>query len=70
MKSKKINYDPKSDVVYIMIKEGFEEKHQEIAPGVYVELDKEGKLIGVEILRASQNIGKFFQKKNPPISIS
>lgn len=70
MKSKKINYDPKSDVVYIMINDGYEEEHKEIAPGIFVELDKHGKLIGVEILRASQNIGKFFQRKNPSISIS
>lgn len=70
MKSKKINYDPKSDVVYMIINDGYEEKHQEIAPGIFVELDKKGKLIGVEILRASQNIGKFFQKKNPSYSVS
>ncbi len=62
MKSKKINYDPKSDVFYIVINEGYEEKHEEVAPGIFVELDKRGKLIGIEILNASQNLGKFFQK--------
>lgn len=40
----------------------YEEKHQEIAPGIYVELDKKGQLIGIEVLNASKNIGKFFQK--------
>ena len=63
MKNKKINYDPKSDVFYIILKEGFEEKHQEVAPGIFVELDKQGKLMGVEILNASQNIGKFFNNQ-------
>lgn len=57
----KNNYDPKSDVFYIILKEGYEEKHQEVAPGIFVELDKKGKLIGVGILNASQNIGKFFK---------
>ncbi len=66
MKSKKINYDPKSDVFYIVLKDGFEEKHQEVAPGIFVELDTKGKLMGVEILNASQNIGKFFKHQVSP----
>lgn len=61
MKNKKINYDRKSDVFYLVIRDGYEEKHQEVSPGVFVELDKSGELIGIEILNASRNIGKFFQ---------
>lgn len=61
MKNKKINYDRKSDVFYLVIRDGVEEKHQEVSPGVFVELDKSGELIGIEILNASRNIGKFFQ---------
>lgn len=66
MKNKQINYDPKSDVFYIILKEGFEDKHQEVAPGIFVELDKQGKLMGVEILNASKNIGKFFKQQFSP----
>lgn len=65
MKRTKINYDSKSDVFYIVIKKGFEEKHEEISPGVFVELDKKGKLMGVEILNASENIGRFFKNQFP-----
>lgn len=61
MKKPKINYDKKSDVFYIILKNGREENHQEIAPGIFVELDKKGGLIGIEILNASKNLGKFFQ---------
>lgn len=64
MKNKKINYDSKNDVFYMVIKEGYEDKHEEISPGVFVELDKKGQLIGIEILNASKNIGKYFLDTN------
>lgn len=54
-KSKKIvNYDNREDVLYLGIGEGIEEEFVEIAPGFSVELDKKGKVIGVEILDASK----------------
>lgn len=68
MKKTRINYDSKSDIFYIVIKEGYEEKHKEVAPGIFVELDRRGKLIGVEILNASQNIGRFFQRNIPRVA--
>lgn len=60
MKKKIINYDSKHDIFYLAVKKGYEERHQEVAPEVFVELDKKGALIGIEILHASKNIGKFF----------
>lgn len=55
LKSKKIvNYDPKSDVLYLGVKEGVEEEFVEVSPGVNVELDENGQVIGVEILNASK----------------
>lgn len=50
-------------IANLSIADGYEEKHQEIAPGIFVELDKKGKLMGIEILNASGNIGKFFRGK-------
>ena len=49
-----INYDYKSDVLYIAAKKGTEEELIEIAPGINVELDDKGQVIGVEILNASK----------------
>ena len=49
-----INYDYKSDVLYIAAKKGVEEEFVEIAPGINVELDESGKVIGIEILNASK----------------
>lgn len=48
-----VNYDPKADVLYIVAKKGKEEEFVEIAPGLNAELDENGKVIGIEILNAS-----------------
>jgi len=47
-----INYDSKSDILYIVAKKGKEEEFVEIAPGINVELDDRGQVIGIEILNA------------------
>jgi uncharacterized protein YuzE len=49
-----VNYDSKSDIIYIVTKEGSEEEFIEIAPGINVELDENGEVIGIEILNASE----------------
>ena len=49
-----INYDYKSDVLYIVTKKGAEEEFIEVAPGINVELDDRGQVIGIEILNASK----------------
>ena len=58
MKKKKseplVNYDPSSDVLYLVTQESVEAEFREVMPGVNVEMDKEGHIIGVEILGASQ----------------
>jgi uncharacterized protein YuzE len=64
--NKVINYDYKSDVLYIGLKKGIEDEFIEISPGVNIELDSNGKVIGVEILNASKILKpliKVFEKK-------
>ena len=51
--SLKVRYDPEVDVLYIA-KEGEEEEAIEVYPGLNLEKDSAGDLIGVEILRASK----------------
>lgn len=53
----KIYYDKKTDVLWLNIKSGLEEEYREITPGVSVELDKKGELLGIEILNASKVLG-------------
>ncbi|MBI2355652.1 MAG: DUF2283 domain-containing protein [Candidatus Doudnabacteria bacterium] len=52
--NKIIHYDNQSDVLYLGVRKGVEEEFAEIAPGIMAELDKKGRVIGVEILNASE----------------
>ena len=65
MKEKKnkplVRYDPSSDVLYIAIRKGVEEEFTEVAPGVNVEMDDRGNVLGVEILRASHTLKGFLK---------
>ena len=58
-----INYDSKSDVLYIVAKKGKEEEFVEVASGINVELDEKGEVIGIEILNASS----FFKPIAKPL---
>jgi uncharacterized protein YuzE len=49
-----VKYDAISDTLYLLIQEGFEAKFIEVIPGINVELDEGGQLIGIEILKASR----------------
>lgn len=57
-----IYYDKKTDVLWLNIKSGPEEEHKEVAPGVSIELGKNGELLGIEIIDASKVLGA---KLNP-----
>ena len=46
-------YDQEEDILYLARK-GEEEEVIELAPGVNLELDAKGELIGVELLKASE----------------
>ena len=48
-----VSYDEQADILY-MAREGEEELVEEVYPGVNLEFDRQGRLIGIEILRASQ----------------
>lgn len=54
IKKDKVFYDKRSDALWFLIKSGVEEEHREVAPGISVELGKNGELLGIEILNASK----------------
>jgi len=56
-----VNYDPSTDALYIVTREGQEEEFVEISPGVNVELDSEGRVIGIEILNASKALSGIIE---------
>ncbi len=49
----KVLYDQAQDILYLA-REGEEAEAVEVAPGVTLEFDAEGGLLGVEIFQASQ----------------
>jgi len=59
----KFRYDPEVDAVYIRFNESPISETDEISPGVLLDIDEEGKLVGLEILNASMKLGK------PPLTV-
>ena len=53
-----INYDKTADAVYINLKKGKVAKTTKLAERLLVDLDKSGKILGLEILDASSQIAK------------
>lgn len=60
-KKQLVYYDPEADAVSIYSGKGREEEFIEVAPNVSLELDKNGSVIGVEILNASQVLRPFLR---------
>ena len=56
-----VRYDNKVDALYIVAKKGPEEEFVEVAPGVNVELNEQGEVIGIEILNASKVLRSAFR---------
>ena len=49
-------YYPDTDMLYIQLAEGVSAESDEIAPGIVLDLDEHGRVIGVEIENASKTI--------------
>jgi len=65
MEDFKVSYDEKQDILYLA-KEGHEGGFVELSPGVNVELDDSGRLIGVEVFKAStvlKDVIKLIEKR-------
>jgi uncharacterized protein YuzE len=52
----KVTYDPEVDVLRILLRNTPIEESDEDKPGVILDYDKEGNLVGLEVLNASQRI--------------
>lgn len=53
----KITYDPEVDVLRIVFSESPIEESDEEKPGVILDFDKDGNIVGMEILDASLRMG-------------
>jgi uncharacterized protein YuzE len=66
----KIEYDPDRDLLYIYFAE-LETKAAQtvtITPGVHADFDKDGQLMGIEVIEASKVMGKKIEIKLPELS--
>ncbi len=53
----KVTYDPEVDVVRIILSDAAIEESDEDKPGLILDYDKDGNIVGLEILDASKRIG-------------
>jgi uncharacterized protein YuzE len=69
-KQMRIEYDPERDLLYIYFAEAATKASQTvtITPGVFADFDKRGKLIGIEVLEASEMMGKKIEFKLPELT--
>lgn len=51
-----IQYDPSVDAMYIRLTDGKYEESIEAQPGVLLDLDKNGTVVGVELLQVAERI--------------
>jgi uncharacterized protein YuzE len=52
----KVTYDPEVDVLGILFRDAPIDESDEDKPGVILDYDKEGNIIGMEVLNASQRV--------------
>ena len=57
MAALRIRYDPSVDALYIRLRDGPIEESDEVASGVILDYDEDGKAMGIEILDASHVLG-------------
>ena len=53
----RMRYDPEVDILYIRLREGSIDESDEITPEIIADYGKGGKLMGLEILVASEVLG-------------
>ena len=54
----RVEYDQKADAMYIWIRKAKYDVSEELSENVVIDLDKSGRIIGIEVLDASKNLGK------------
>lgn len=52
----KVSYDPEVDVMRILFSSAEIEESDETKPGIILDFDKEGNIVGLEILSASKRM--------------
>ena len=59
----KVRYDKEVDAMYIYAEEGAVEYSEEVGEGIIVDVSEDGKIVGMEILDASEKFSPASLKK-------
>lgn len=59
----KITYDKNVDAMYIKLRAGRYDHTKKVTDDILVDVSKKGKVLGLEILDASKNVGKVKKEK-------
>lgn len=54
----RVEYDSKGDAMYIWLRRAKYDISEELAENVIIDLDKKGRIIGIEILDVSKTLGE------------
>jgi len=52
----RVRFDEQADALYVRLDESPVVESEEVRPGVVLDLDERGEIVGVEILRAGQRL--------------
>jgi uncharacterized protein YuzE len=58
----KFEFDPQADAVYLELTDAEVEESREIQPGIIMDYDAEGRIVGIEILYVSKRTQLPLQK--------
>jgi uncharacterized protein YuzE len=58
----KLEFDPQADAVYLELADAEVEASQEVQPGIILDYDVEGRVVGIEVLYVSQRSTLTLQK--------
>jgi uncharacterized protein YuzE len=60
----RVEYDEKADAMYIWLRKAKYDISEELAQNVIIDLDKKGRIIGIEVLDAQRTSAKNSQPKS------
>ena len=58
----KLEFDPEADAVYLELTDAEVEASKEVQPGIILDYDLEGRVVGIEVLHVSQRNSLPLQK--------
>jgi uncharacterized protein YuzE len=54
----KSRYDPEADALYVQLADGRIIESEEVRPGIVLDFDASGRVVGIEILDASEHVAE------------